>query len=322
MTVKEIGPQTNRSVYGKTIFEMAEADDRIVVLDADISKSTTTTAFHKKYPHRALNVGVAEQNLVGMAAGLACVGLKPYASTFATFITMRACEQIRTAVAYPHLDVKLIGVNSGVEIAGDGATHQAIEDMAIMRSIPGMTVLCPSDPVSTRLATLALPGIDGPVYMRLGRQVSNVIHDENVSFLLGKMIRLREGNDVTIIACGSMVEQALIAAGMLEQDGIGARVLDCHTIKPIDVEEIVLAAEQTAGIITAEDHNIIGGLGGAVSEVTAEHAPAIVKRVGLQDIFARSGRDYKKLLEMYGICASHIYDAAVEIMRRKAKSIK
>lgn len=308
-----IEAQPNRVMYGKTLAELGEIYKNIVVLDADISKSTNTFHFQKKFPGRFFNVGVAEQNLVGIAAGLATTGYMPFVSTFAVFLSMRAVEQIRTSVAYPELNVKIVASNAGVEIAGDGVTHQAIEDMAIMRAIPGMTVLSPSDPVTTRKAVFAIAQHKGPVYMRLARQVSNVLHSEDAEFRIGKMIRLREGNDITIIATGNMVEQALIAADALKETGIDARVLDCHTIKPIDREEIILAAKETRGIVTAEDHNILGGFGGAVCEVTADEYPTVVKRVGLNDIFASSGRDYRKLLSYYNLDARAIINKAKEI---------
>ena len=306
--------QPNRVMYGKTLAELGEAYMNIVVLDADISKSTNTFHFQKKFPNRFFNVGIAEQNLIGIAAGLSTIGYIPFASTFAVFLSMRACEQIRTSVAYPRLNVKIVASNAGIEIGGDGVTHQAIEDMAIMRAIPNMTVLSPSDPVTTKKAVNAILKYDGPVYMRLGRQVSNVIHSEDTGFKIGKMIRLREGNDITIIATGNMVEQSLIAAETLKKSGIEARVLDCHTIKPIDGEEIILAARETGGIVTVEDHNVIGGLGGAVCEVTANACPVLVKRVGLKDVFACSGRDYKKLLSHYNIDSEEIVKKVREIL--------
>lgn len=309
-----IEAQPNRVIYGKTLAELGEICKDIVVLDADISKSTNTFYFKEKFPDRFFNVGVAEQNLVGIAAGLATVGFRPFISTFAVFLSMRACEQIRTSIAYPNLDVKIVACNAGVEIAGDGVTHQAIEDMAIMRAIPNMTVLSPSDPVTTKKATEALMVYSGPAYMRLGRQTSCVLYNENVDFKIGKMIRLREGYDITIIATGNMVEQAILASDCLKARGIGARVLDCHTIKPMDSEEVILAARETGGIITAEDHNIIGGLGSAVCEVVSGECPTVVKRVGLNDKFASSGRDYRKLLAYYHMDCNEIVRVAEKII--------
>jgi transketolase len=306
--------QPNRVMYGKTLAELGDTYPNLIALDADLSKSTSTFHFQKKFPDRFFQVGIAEQNLVGIAAGLATTGLLPFASTFATFLSMRASEQIQTSIAYPTLNVKIVAVNAGVEIAGDGVTHQAIEDIAIMRAMPNMVVLSPADPVTTKKATIALAAYIGPVYMRLGRQDSQVIYDEAVEFQIGKMIRLREGNDLTIIATGNMVSQALIASDYLKGKGIQARVLDCHTIKPIDTAEIIRAAKETAGIVTAEDHNIIGGLGGAVCEVVANEAPTRVKRVGLNDCYASSGRDWQKLLAFFEIDSHAIVKKAMEIM--------
>lgn len=305
-----ITAQPNREMYGKTLVELGETDPRLVVFEADIAKSTNTYRFHDRFPERFYQAGIAELNMVCMAAGASTTGLMPFVSTFVVFLSMRAMEGIRTSIAYPRLNVKIVATNAGVEICGDGVTHQGVEDLAIMRTIPGLVVLSPSDPVTTRLATLAAAEYNGPVYMRLGRQVATVLHSEDTRFEIGKMIRLRDGKDVTIIATGNMVEQALLAADDLSKNGVDARVLDCHTIKPIDEAAILAAARETRGIVTAEDHTIIGGLGGAVCEVLAEHHPAPVRRVGLRDTFASSGRDYRALLSHYGIDARNIALAA------------
>lgn len=301
-----IEAQPNREMYGKTLVELGERDPRIIVFEADIAKSTNTWRFRDRFPERFFQAGTAELNMVCMAAGAATTGLIPFVSTFVVFASMRACEGVRTSVAYPRLNVKIVATNAGVEICGDGVTHMGLEDLAIVRSFPNMVVLAPSDPVTTRLATLAIAEYEGPVYMRLGRQVRKVLHPESMEFRIGRMIPLREGNDVAIIACGNMVEEALIAAENLEREGIRARVLDCHTIKPIDAEAICRAAAETRGIVTAEDHTIVGGLGSAVAEVLSEHCPAVLRRVGLRDKFASSGRDYRKLLEHYRICHNEI----------------
>lgn len=309
-----IAQQPNRVMYGKMLVELGEKDPRVIVFEADIAKSTNTYRFGDRFPDRFFNMGAAELNMICTAAGAATTGLIPFASTFVVFASMRACEGLRTSVCYPKLNVKIVATNAGVEIAGDGPTHQGIEDLAITRAMPNLVVLSPSDPVTTRLATLAIAEYVGPVYMRLGRQVAPVIHSESVDFQIGKMIRVREGRDLAIIATGNMVHQAMVAAESLAQEGIQARVLDCHTIKPIDVEEIRRAATETAGIVTAEDHNVIGGLGAAVCEVVADHSPTIVKRVGLRDRFASSGRDYKKLLAHYGLDATAIGARAREVL--------
>jgi transketolase len=304
-----------REAYGRALVELGRRNPKVVVLEADIAKSTNTWRFHEAYPCRFFQAGAAELNMVCMAAGLASTGWVPFASTFVVFASMRACEGIRTSIAYPRLNVKIVATNAGVEIAGDGTTHQGVEDLSIMRAIPNLTVLAPSDPVTTRLATLAIAEYDGPVYMRLGRQPAVVLHPEGVEFRIGRMLRLREGRDVTIIALGNMVEQALIAADMLAAEGIGARVLDCHTVKPVDREEILLAAAETRGIVTAEDHNVVGGLGAAVCEVVSEARPTLVRRVGLGDRFAGSGRDYAALLRHYELDAAAIARQAREIAR-------
>jgi len=305
----------NRVVYGQVLAELGNEEPRIVVLDADVSKGTFTSYFHERFPERFFNIGVAEQNMMSVAAGLAAAGKIPFACTFAVFAAMRACDQVRTSIAYPRLNVKIVAANAGVENMADGVTHQGIEDMAIMRAIPNMMVLSPSDNVITRLATRAIAAHVGPVYMRLGRHAGRMVHQASVGFQLGKMIRLREGNDVAVIATGNQVEQALDAAEELAAGGIQARVLDCHTVKPIDVDEIIRAGRETRGIVTAEDHSIIGGLGSAVCEVLAEHAPSPVRRVGLCDVFASSGRDHKKLLSHFHIDAREIVHRAQELMR-------
>lgn len=309
-----IQAQANRQIYGKTITDLGALDERIVVLDADISKSTNTFQFKERFPERFFNIGVAEQNMVGIAAGLATTGLLPFASTFAIFLSMRACEQVRTSVAYPNLNVKLIATSAGVEIGMDGVTHQGVEDLSIMRTISNMIVLSPSDPVTTMLATKALYAYEGPAYMRLNRNKSEVLHAEDASFQIGKMIRLCDGGDATVIATGHMVHQALVAHETLKKEGIHVRVLDCHTIKPMDIDEIRKAAEETGGIVTAEDHNQIGGLGAAVCEVTADCCPTVVKRVGLGNFFASSGRDYVQLLAHYHLDHTEIENKVRELL--------
>lgn len=307
-------PEPTRVVYGRTLVELGECNPRLVVLEADIAKSTNTFQFQKRFPERFFQAGVAELNMVCMAAGMATTGLLPFCSTFAVFASMRACEGVRTSICYPRLNVKIVATNGGVEICGDGVTHQAVEDIAITRSFANIAVLAPSDPVTTRNATLAIAEYDGPVYMRLGRQTAAVLHPDDQAFEIGRMIRLRRGDDLAIVACGNMVEQALVAAAELDKEGIRARVLDCHTIKPIDREALRAAARETRGIVTAEDHNVVGGLGGAVCEAVAEECPTIVRRVGLQDRFASSGRDYRKLLAQYHIDAPAIVAAAREVL--------
>lgn len=308
--------ESNRTAYGRALAELADKDPMVVALDGDVSGSTNTIQLGKKYPERFFNVGVAEQNEVGIAAGLAVSGFKPYVSTFATFASMRACDPIRQSLAYGKLNVKVVATNAGIENNGDGVTHQAIEDIAIMRAMPNMMVVCTSDPVSTHKAIYALYNTTGPAYMRLGRYESELIYNEDMDFQLGKMIRLRDGKDLTIIATGRMVYEAAKAAEELAAKGLDCRVLDCHTIKPIDKEEIIKAAKETKGIITAEDHSIIGGLGGAVCEVVCESCPAWVERIGVMDTFARSSRDYRQLYERYGLTAEHIVKKALEMAEK------
>lgn len=313
--------QPNREMYGKTLVELGEADPRIIVFEADIAKSTNTWRFRDRFPDRYFQAGIAELNMVCMAAGLSTTGLIPFCSTFVVFASMRACEGVRTSIAYPKLNVKIVATNAGAEIAGDGPTHQGIEDLAILRAMPNMTVLAPSDPVTTRKATMQMARKIGPCYMRLGRQTRNVLYPDNVPFEIGKAIQLRDGDDLAIVACGNMVHAALAAADNLAKDGISARVLDCHTIKPIDQEAILLAARETRGIVTAEDHSILGGLGSAVCETVAEVHPTSVRRVGLRDTFASSGRDWKKLLAYYHLDHLEIENKAREMVRCRPAAI-
>ncbi|NLT96808.1 MAG: transketolase family protein [Christensenellaceae bacterium] len=308
------GTEPNKKIYSKVLVQLGEENPRIVVADADVSCSTGTNAFGKKFPDRFYNFGAAEQNMISAVAGMASCGLLPFASTFATFASMRACDQVRQSIAYTNLNVKIVANNAGLENNGDGVTHQAIEDMAIMRSLPNMTVLCPSDNVITEKAVRAAAAHQGPVYIRLGRYAAQQIHSEDVGFEIGRMVRVAEGGDLTIIATGRMVEIALEAVQQLKAKGISAGLLDCHTIKPIDKEAIIQAAKKTGRIITCEDHNIIGGLGSAVCEVLSENAPALVRRIGVSDVFARSARDYKDLFKKYGLTAENIVKNAMELL--------
>lgn len=308
-------PKANRQVYGEVLVRLGEENPLIVAADADVACSTGTKAFRERFPERFYNFGAAEQNQMSAAAGMATCGLIPFASTFAMFASMRACEQMRQSIAYTNANVKIVASNAGIENNGDGVTHQCIEDLAVMRAMPNMTVVCPSDNTVTEKALRAIAEYKGPVYMRLGRYVASPVHGRDVEFELGKMIRMRGGRDLTLIATGRMVEIALQAAQILREKGIEARLLDCHTIKPIDTQAVIGAARETGGIITCEDHNILGGLGSAVAEVVAEYAPSKVKRVGVRDTFARSARNYKDLYERYGLTANHIVQAALELSR-------
>lgn len=312
--------EANRVVYGRTLAELGERNPNVVVLDADISKSTNTFQFAERFPDRFFNIGTAEQNMMCIAAGLASAGKLPFASTFAMFAGLRASEQVRTSIAYPKLNVKIVATNAGVEICGDGVTHQATEDIAVMRSIPNMMVVSPSDPVTTRKAVLAVADYVGPVYMRLGRQSVSPLYPEEVGFELGRMLELRKGIDLTIIATGNITGSAAEAADRLGAKGISVRLLDCHTIKPIDEEAILRAARETTGIVTVEDHNRIGGLYSAVCEVVARLHPAPVRSVALDDCFASSGRDYHVLLSHYGLDADAIVTAARGLLEQIVSS--
>ncbi len=298
-----------REAYGLALQEFG-ADERIVVLDADLSKSTKTETFKKKYPERFFNMGIAEGNMMAVGAGLATCGKIVFASTFAIFAAERGLEQIRNSSCYPKLNLKVGASHAGISVGEDGASHQCIEDIAIMRAIPNMTVISPCDAVETRHAVKAAIDHEGPVYLRLGRLSVPSVYDESTfKFEFGKGITLSEGKDVTIIATGLMVHTAIEALEILKNEGIDARLIDIHTIKPIDKDLIIKAAKETGAIVTAEEHNIFGGLGGAVSEVVSGAFPVPVKMVGIEDKFGKSGKP-AKLLEMYGLTASNIVEKA------------
>lgn len=305
-----------RESYGMALAELG-ADTRIVVLDADLSKSTKTDTFKKKYPERFFNMGIAEGNMMATAAGLSTCNKVVFASTFAIFASERACEQIRNSICYPKLNVKIGATHAGLSVGEDGASHQCIEDIAIMRALPNMVVISPADDIETRAAVKAAIEHDGPVYLRLGRLGVNPVHDESTyKFELGKGVTIADGTDVTIIATGLMVQSAVEAKELLAKEGISARVIDIHTIKPIDVELITKAARETGAIVTAEEHNVVGGLGSAVAEVLVQHCPAPVRMVGVQDKFGKSGKP-DKLLEMYGLTAANIVEKAKEVIKLK-----
>lgn len=305
-----------REAYGNALAEFG-ADNRIIVLDADLSKSTKTDTFKKKYPERFFNMGIAEGNMMAVAAGIATCGKVVFASTFAIFAAERACEQVRNSICYPKLNVKIGATHAGISIGEDGASHQAVEDLAIMRAIPNMTVISPSDAVETKYAVKAAIEHNGPVYLRLGRLGVPGIYDESsFKYELGKGITVKEGKDVTIIATGLMVHTAIEAYELLAAEGINARIIDIHTIKPIDRDIILKAAKETGAIVTAEEHNIIGGLGSAVAEVLVQGYPAPLKMVGIEDKFGRSGKP-NALMEMYGLTAKNIADKAKEAIKMK-----
>ena len=294
-----------REAYGKALVKLGKINDDVVVLDADLSKSTKTNDFYKAYPDRFFNMGIAEQNLVGAACGFAATGKIPFASTFAMFATGRAFEIIRNSACYPKLNVKICATHAGITVGEDGGSHQSVEDISLMRSIPNMTVLVPADGVEAEKMIFAAAEYNGPMYVRLGRSAVPTLFDENYNFEIGRGVVLKEGNDATIIACGMMVNEALIAADMLKEENINVRVINMSTIKPIDTELIIKAAKETKAIVTAEEHSIIGGLGSAVSEVVSENHPVKVKKVGLNDCFGESGTP-GELLEKYGLTAKNI----------------
>ena len=297
--------------YGEELAKLGEENENIVVLDADLSTATKTEIFAKEFPNRFINVGIAEQNLMGIAAGLSTFGKIPYASTFAVFAAGRAYEQIRNSIAYPKLNVKIVATHAGITVGEDGATHQMLEDLSLMRSIPNMTVLCTSDDVETRWAVREISKIQGPVYLRLCRMATPVIYDENQKFEIGKGIQIGEGTDVSIIATGVTVSEAIKAQEILKGNNVNVRVIDIHTVKPIDKELIVKCAKETKRIITVEDHNIIGGLGSAVCDVLSEKYPTKVERMGIIDSFGRSGKA-EELMTYYRIDSNAIVNKVLK----------
>ncbi|MGL5351932.1 MAG: transketolase family protein [Clostridium sp.] len=297
-----------REAYGKALAKLAKTNENIVVLDADLSKSTKTADFKDVCPERFFNMGIAEANMMGVAAGLSTCGKVPFVSTFAMFAAGRAFEQIRNSICYPKLNVKVCATHAGLTVGEDGASHQAIEDLSLMRSTPNMTVICPADDVETEAAIKAIAEYDGPCYVRLGRLPVNTINDaKTYEFKIGKGVTLKEGNDVTIIATGIMVDTALEAREILATEGINARVINIHTLKPLDTALIVNAAKETNAIVTVEEHSIIGGLGSAVAEALGEEYPVPVLKVGVKDVFGESGKP-DDLLKAYGLTAEAVVE--------------
>ncbi|MGI6587228.1 MAG: transketolase family protein [Peptococcia bacterium] len=305
-----------REGYGKALAKLGAEQKNVVVLDADLSKSTKSYEFCKHYPERFFNMGIAEQNLMGTAAGLAASGKIAFASTFAIFATGRAFEQIRNSIAYPKLNVKIAASHAGLTVGADGASHQAIVDMSIMRSLPNMTVIAPADGVEAEKAVFAAAQYEGPVYLRLGRSAVPVIYGEEHEFKIGEASQLREGHDATIIACGIMVAESLQAAEELAEEGLTVRVINMATIKPLDQEAVLRAAKETGAIVTAEEHSIIGGLGSAVAEVLVENVPVPMERVGVKDVFGESGEP-EELLVKYGLTIKDIKEAVYRVLQRK-----
>lgn len=308
--------KATRDAYGEILKELGAENKDIVVLDADLSSSTKTKVFDEAFPDRFFNTGIAEANMIGVAAGLASCGKIPFASTFAVFGAGRAYEQIRNSVCYPRLNVKVAVTHSGLTVGEDGATHQMLEDITLMRALPNMTVTVPADANETKAIVRWAVGYKGPVYIRMGRAKCDDIIPEDYKFVPGKSMELCQGSDVTIIACGIMTSKAVSAAKELEKQGIRARVINMSSIKPIDEEAIVKAAKETGAILTCEEHTVNGGLGGAVAEVLAKNCPAIMSMIGTNDTFGESGTA-DSLLEKYGLTADHIVEEAKKLLKRK-----
>lgn len=305
-----------REAYGKALAEFGDTYD-IVVMDADLSGSTKTGVFAKKFPERFINCGIAEGNMISTAAGIATTGKTVFASTFAVFASGRAFEQIRNSVCYPNLNVKIAATHAGLTVGEDGASHQAIVDIAIMRSLPNMMVLNPADAVETKCAIKAAIEHNGPVYIRLGRLGVPVIFDESTyKFEVGKGQVINDGNDIAIVSTGLMTTESMKAVEMLKAEGINARLINIHTIKPIDKDIIIKAAKETGHIVTVEEHSVIGGLGSAVAEVLAEEYPCKMTRIGVKDVFGQSGKPYE-LLDLYGLTDKHIAETVKEILKNK-----
>lgn len=297
-----------RESFGKAIAELADQYPDVVVLDADLAAATKTGIFKKAHPERFIDCGIAECNMIGIAAGLAACGKIPFAASFAMFSAGRAFEQVRNSVGYPHLNVKIVGSHAGISVGEDGATHQCCEDIGLMRTIPGMVILNPADHYEMLAAVKAAIEYQGPVYLRLGRlAVESVNNNDDYKFEIGKGITLRDGSDITVIATGLLVGEAVKAADVLKAEGISVRVIDMHTIKPLDKELVLKAAKETGKIITAEEHNVIGGLGDAVASVLAEELPTPLVKIGVNDEFGYSG-PATELLKEFGLCASHIQE--------------
>jgi len=312
----ELIKTATRDAYGKALVELGKQNDKIIVLDADLSTATKTGMFKSEFPERFFNTGIAECNMICIAGGLSTLGYTVFASSFAMFTAGRAFEQVRNTLGYPHLNVKIGATHAGISVGEDGASHQCCEDIALMRTIPGMVIINPADDIEARAAVFAAADYDGPVYLRFGRLALPRIFDEDYQFNIGKAVKLCEGKDVTIIATGLMVNEAINAREILLNSGIEAAVLNIHTIKPIDREAVISAAKETGAIVTAEEHSIVGGLGGAVAEVVCENFPVPVLKVGVNDVFGRSGPG-DEMLHIFGLDAANIVEKAKLAFRMK-----
>jgi transketolase len=311
MQFKRYKAQTE--AYGEALIRLGRKNPDIVVLDADLSKSTKTIKFAQAFPERFFHIGIAEANMIGIASGLALCGKIPFVSTFAVFAPGKCLDQLRNAVAYPNLNVKIVVTHGGLTVGPDGATHQSVEDIAVMRSIPNFIVIVPADAITTQKAIEQAAENYGPVYIRLCRPITPVIYDENVNFRIGKGLAFFDGDDICIVAMGIMVIEAIKAAEILKRKGLSVRVLDMHTIKPLDKDLLLKAAKETGRIVTCEDHNIIGGLGSSVAETLSETYPVPIQRVGVQDVFGESG-SHAALMEKYGLTAKKIANAALSLV--------
>lgn len=296
-----------RQSYGETLVKLGKENENIVVLDADLAGATKTDLFAKEFPNRFFDMGIAEANMIGTAAGLATCGKVPYASTFAMFAAGRGYDQIRNSICYPKLNVKICATHAGITVGEDGATHQMLEDLSLMRNLPNMTVLCPSDDTQARWMVEEISKIKGPFYVRLARLATSVIYEENEAFEIGKAIQIGEGTDGTVFATGVTVAEAIKAQEILKEQGIAIRVVDVHTIKPIDKKTIIQCAKETKKLISIEDHSVIGGLGSAISEVLTEEYPVKLERMGMQDTFGKSGKA-EELMEYFGLTAKAIVE--------------
>ncbi len=305
-----------RDAYGKALVKLGEINENVVVLDADLSKSTKTADFQKDYPERFFNLGIAEQNLMGVAAGFAAAGKIPFASTFAVFAIGRAYDQIRNTIGYPHLNVKIAATHAGLTVGEDGGSHQMLEDIALTRAIPGMTIIVPADAVETEQAILAAAAMEGPVYIRLGRTAVPVIFDENYKFEIGKAKVVEEGTDISIFATGIMLSIALEASKLLKEENISAEVINISTIKPLDKDAIIKSVSKTNCCVVCEEHNILGGLGSAVAEVLGENHPVPLERVGVEDVFGKSGSP-NELLRAFGLTPENIIAKGKKALQRK-----
>ena len=303
--MSEVKKIATRDSYGNALAELGTEHDNVVVLDADLAAATKTGVFKKAHPDRFIDCGIAESNMIGVAAGLATTGKVPFASSFAMFAAGRAFEQVRNSVGYPHLNVKIGATHAGISVGEDGATHQMIEDISLMRTLPNMTVISTSDDIQTKWAVKEISKINGPVYLRLARLSTPIIYNENQKFEIGKAVQIGEGTDGTVFATGVTVSEAIKAQENLKQKGINIRVVDIHTIKPIDKETIIKCAKETKKLISIEDHNIIGGLGSAISEVLTDEYPCKLIRLGIKDTFGKSGKA-EELMKYFGITADDI----------------